>query len=152
MNDAQAEAIIRAYADDRRLHLAAVSQPAAGADWTYTVGTRSKIVGVMGTLSTSATVINRFPRIEYADASGNKFMGAGLNSAVTASLVMPINWFIGAQLIAQTWERQMPMPEWWLEPGWTVKSRTTQIDTTDQWSKVFIAYYLERERVGERGL
>ena len=70
---------------------------AAGAAATYTVRNDSyeRIMSAFGTVTTSATVASRVPRLEYHDADGNVMAAITAANTVAASSQVDITWLLG---------------------------------------------------------
>lgn len=115
-----------------------VGDPAAGADWTYTVpvGSRVRVYGVAARLVTSAVVANRVPNLLMDD--GAVLVGSALNgTATTASLTRDYVFApnAGATITVGAFI-QRNLSDNWLLGGFRLRMVTTAIDVADQWSDI----------------
>lgn len=118
-----------------------VSNPSAGADWTYTVTTTPVVLkAVYAQLATSATVANRIPQLIQDD--GANILGSNFAATATASQTVKYTWGSGAAFSSQalassnvTAHAQVDdhgiMP-----PGWRIRTVTDAIQAADQWSAI----------------
>jgi hypothetical protein len=113
----------------------AVTNPAAGADWTATVTQAGVLQSLRARLVTNATVANRVPlfiinddsaRTVYASAPFTQT--AGLTVDYIWGLALPINNTNGVSLV--------PIPQIVVMPNWIIKVVTTAIQAGDQWNPI----------------
>lgn len=134
---------------------ASVPAPAAGADWSYRVdgGTWQRILLASGTLTTSAAVANRVPRLTISDADGNIYyqwtvgiaQAAGATQRYSASITPLVGGIGGAGA------GHLPMPALWLPAGFTLSTSTLLLDAGDQWSVIrLLVEELDRGPLGEQ--
>lgn len=121
-----------------------VAAPAAGAEWSYTVpaGTWVRWLEAFGTLTTSATVANRYPGWRLFDNAGAQIGGAALAIAATASTTgirlcqSRGNSFQGIGNPDGVRDVKLDHPGQILAPGYQVQSYTQGLQATDQYSSV----------------
>ena len=121
-----------------------VGNPAAGADWSYSVatGTRTWIHSITAMLTASATVANRQPQFTLQDPTGNTIWSLAAIAAQTASQACQYN--LGealtlAQDVNKNFTISMPS-EIYLAGTFKVFVTTTGIQAADQWSGINIQY------------
>lgn len=116
--------------------------PAAGAQWSYTVDGRyyERIVAVSVKLVTSAVAANRFPLLTFADANGTAVTAVPLGSAVAASST--INSYLTAGApgfdLGPAGGQFGYIPDLLLPPGWSLRSSVAGMDAADQFSGVVL--------------
>lgn len=116
-----------------------VNNPAVGTDWSYTMGAnrRQRFVTACATLTTSATVANRF--VQYNLFVGANQVGGGAAGAnITAGQSIQVIFANGVNQAAQG---ILGMPtEWWMQGPGTCKFQilTTGLQAADQWSAIAI--------------
>ncbi len=118
-----------------------LANPAAGADWTFTVPTnaRWRVQSVKGILTTSAAVANRVPRILLNDGASNVYIGTPNQSVPAGSNPFVSGAPITATAAANVTDVLVPLPPtMYLEPGYTISSSTVGIQGADQWSGLVI--------------
>ena len=134
----------------RSAQLAAISQPAAGADWSWTPSGSDTIVvvSIIGKLATSATAGSRVPALQIIGQDGEVVYQTAPNVSQTVSLTDFWQWdasFHGASFsglyTATASINTVAMPYIHLPPKWKIQSKTLLLDTTDQWSALFALYY-----------
>jgi hypothetical protein len=120
-----------------------VSNPSAGADWSYTIpsGTTYQLVAAQATFTPSSTAGNRFPGLILDDGS-HAFCTTGALVADTASTAVVRSWFAGANdLTSLASPECTPIPpELLLGPGYRVRSNTSGILSGDQWSAIRLLF------------
>lgn len=123
-----------------------VANPAAGAEWTYTVppGVVRLLVGACWLLTTSATVANRGVMVELADGANDLLGRWGgnwpepANSVVNYSLPAPIAGQVDATGLTTV---LIPVPRGLMfAAGWVIRSKTTNLQAADQHSRVFLQF------------
>lgn len=116
-----------------------VSNPAAGADWTYTVpaGATYRLVSAFATLATSASVANRVPELIIDDGT-HSLSGSLMASPQTAGVTDTYTWGSGLPLSAAlSAANTAPLPQsLTLAAGWRVRTSTSGIQAADQWSTI----------------
>ncbi len=118
-----------------------VGNPAAGADWTYTVFThqRVKVIAVSALLTTAAAVANRAPRLIIDDGAVTLFE-APAAVAIPASQVVQHSWGAGAggPVTADNAAAiSSPIPnDLFLTGGMRVRTSTGLLQAADQWSNI----------------
>lgn len=117
--------------------------PAVATDWTVTVpdtGQMWKLVALHTRLVTSANAANRVVNVKVSDHAGNPYFEEGFDTAVTASLTVPITFtpyvtgIVGG--VSNAKRLVFPIPAGPYLPGFTIASVTTAIDVADQWSQI----------------
>lgn len=120
-----------------------VSNPAAGADWTYTVpaGLQQTLISVRAVLTTSATVANRFPVLRITSPTGQILADVSALAAQTAGTTITYVWMAGAPANNVNNVQQMALPSGLrLLGGSTIQTITSGIQAGDQWSAITITY------------
>lgn len=124
------------------IHSQQVANPAAGADWSFTVpvAARIRIRSLSATLTTSATVANRVPQLMLTDGTNvyyvmapNQAVSAGITSTVSAGPTnVPV---IGAPgFVPLTLPGDAILPA-----GHVVKVVTAALQAGDQWTNIWLA-------------
>lgn len=137
---------------------APILNPAAGADWSFTPSTEAptRVISVLGKLTTSATAQTRVPAIQIKDLSGNVIYYSAPSVSQIASLDdywQYVSAEIGAS-VAGLWDASdsintVMMPKMWLPPGFSINAKTYLLDTTDQWNALYAIYETHESRVDE---
>jgi hypothetical protein len=114
-----------------------ISKPAAGSNFTFTCQPydRWRLVACRFTLSTNATVGDRYPTIEYLGVNNLPFMTDGPPVAVTASTTGQV--FAGSlHRSVSEWNNAsdvfFPLSGLWLEAGAQIQIAIAGIQTGDQ--------------------
>lgn len=130
------------------------AQPAAGAVQSYIIGGEAwlRVLAARLSITTSATVANRFVALDYINTRGVTYVRNGAGAVITASTT--------AQ--AFEWNYQRTVSEWaantpilapcldvWLPPGFKVQFSVDAIDTTDQISALHL--FVMRYATGVEG-
>lgn len=119
-----------------------VSNPAAGADATYTVTGPCQIAAVTATLTTSATVANRFLHLQVLDLSSTVVVDMPGSGAVVASSSLTAYWEQGLSNtsagISGTAASAAPLLT--LQTGWTIKIHVNAIQAADQLSAITLVF------------
>ena len=119
-----------------------VSNPAAGADFTFVsgAGLRNFVVSVTAVLVTSAAVANRIPHLQLLDNNNNICFDVAASSAQAASLTVRYSWTPGVQPAFNDASALAPLPETLiLAPSWKLRTVTTAIQGADQLSLIVVA-------------
>ncbi len=123
------------------IHSVQVANPAAGADWTFTVPTttRMRIVSLAATLTTAVAVANREPQI-IIDDGVNTYWEAEVAVNIPASTVNVITataLSIPNGIVTTT--QNIPIPPALILPnGHRLRTNTVGIQAADQWSAIWI--------------
>lgn len=130
-----------------------VTNPAAGADWAYSVAGglgNIRIKAIHARLTTSAVAANRYPLLALPTLcpSGDTIPVISIFSqvAVTASNIYVFNLFPGAPSIEQipgaglSIQLNNAIPNLTLVPGDVITSYTYNLQSGDQWSNIAIIY------------
>jgi hypothetical protein len=126
--------------------LVQISNPAAGADWTWLIGPASTnpqaylFHFAYAILTTSATAANRAVRIGAQFTSGGVTVGIWPTQALqTASLTQAYSISHAASSNADSSTNFVLMPyDIWMAPGMQLISSTLNIQAGDQWSSINI--------------
>lgn len=121
-----------------------IADPAVGADFSQLMPNNFtyELLGVLYTLATSVTVINRFHRIQILDAGVILISPTGLN-AQTASVNSTASFFQGANDATSgiTTQYTAPLPIRLNFPGnLTVRSQIINLQVGDQISGIILTY------------
>lgn len=118
-----------------------VANPAAGADWTVTVpaGEFWDVQSLTATLTTSAVVGNRAPRLEVSDGV-NRINEIQPSTIEAASLAVRWGMSGGGSTGSNSngagiggWSGPSPFL---LNPGYIISTSTVNLDVADQWSQI----------------
>jgi len=130
----------------------AITNPAAGADWSVTVptGARWELVSASMLYTASAVAANRQPRLTVDDGTNIVFEGPSV-AAITAGLAIRESWGAGAggpvsADITTGGAVSSGLPnDLYLEGGWRVRSSTGAIDGGDTWTagSLYVREWLE---------
>lgn len=120
-------------------------QPAAGAQFTYTVpagGPPVILDSISGFFTASAAVANRFISCQILDAAGNTVASISNGSATVASTTIRVGFMasVGSNASSGSGTASFPIPLSRLLPGWQVKLNASSIDVADQWSQVVLTF------------
>jgi hypothetical protein len=132
----------------------AIATPAAGANASFTVEGRNlvRIYGARATLTTSATVANRFLSLDYLTARGNTFLRNAAGLVVVASTTnQAFEW--NAQRtddkVVANAPVLLPVFPAFLTPGTVVQFTVDAIQVGDQLTS--LSLYVERFDTGSIG-
>lgn len=128
-----------------------VANPAAGADWSQTVGTNGRYIirSVSARFVAGAAVANRQPTIQILDAAGGVVWAEDFSSAaITAGLTTDMQATRGVPARRTQMTFQVGgvtrivgyLPDLLLMEGWSVRVVTTGIQAADQWSQIRVHY------------
>lgn len=126
-----------------------VANPAAGADWIFTVPTNAtwRIISISEVLVTSAVVANRVPKFRFNFSGGGRFFRTGNTARVTASSNLLIAAATGGAFVGDTLDSmQLSLPVGIrVRSGDLIASETLAIDGGDQYSQIVIRFedYIE---------
>lgn len=127
----------------RRLAKAvAVSQPAAGAEWSWTPGYPVEVLAVRARFVASVAVANRFPAVQFREQGGGVLAVVSLQAAIAASGGGFMTLARAGVFQAPSSEYMMPLPLWELPDGGSIKTSTLNLQAADQWSAVYVTYRL----------
>lgn len=119
-----------------------VANPAAGAEWTYTipVGILLCPIAVRCTLTASGVAASRYNRILFSDATPVALAATQIDLAVTAGLVVLIHYAQGLTPVnpAAHGLKTAGCPIIYLQAGFTISSLTLAIQVADQYSDIRI--------------
>lgn len=122
---------------------ATVANPAAGADWTYTVpaGVTQSLISVRAVLTTGATAPTAPVILRITSPTGQIIADVAALSTQATGVAVTYMWSAGAQSTSSTNFQQMSLPTGLrLLPGSTIQTITAGIVATDQWSAITITY------------
>jgi hypothetical protein len=115
------------------------ASPAAGAIFSRKIppDTWERLRSLQVTLTTSAVVANRFPRLILRDQDNNQFLAALLSPAVTASSVVTLNAVPGGITnLSGSGSSFTPLPDLILRSGYSMNIEVPGIDVGDQLSGI----------------
>lgn len=119
----------------------ALANPAAGADWSYTVTQVGLLVAAHAILATSAVVANRVPNLSLFDAGGNVMAEVASPSAQTAGITWRYSWFGGTTQEQNNGRVVIPLPlSLVLGVGFRFAIATSGLDVGDQWSNIVLTF------------
>lgn len=117
-----------------------VAQPAAGADWSFTVptGLCYKFETLFFTLTTSAVVANRVLRLQITDGTNIVWEGGSISSYVASGVYrFGIARMSPQATAAANGQIQLIyLPEIWIPAGYVLQTSTVAKDVADQYSAV----------------
>ncbi len=120
--------------------VAAVANPALGADWSWTSPSYPVMVqSAFSQLVTDAVVLNRFVHLVMTLADGATLFKGNPYVAITASTTAWFSLGLGVFRATSAAGAQDSAPEIWLPPG-TVVGSQTNLDPGDQWENVVLSY------------
>ena len=120
------------------------SNPAAGADISYTLTYPALLVGVYALFTASATAASRTSQLVITDSAGATLWNGQSGSAVTASGASGYSWS-PLPFVAAGPPQLLPIPPMLILPsGAIIKTVTANIQTGDQWS--VLAFSLLRDQ------
>lgn len=120
-----------------------VANPAAGADWTYTVpaGVQQTLISVRAVLTTGGTAPTAPVLLRITSPTGQIIADLAALSTQGTSVTVTYMWSAGAQSSSSTNFQQMSLPAGLrLLPGSTIQTITGGIAAGDQWSAITITY------------
>lgn len=115
-----------------------VAQPAAGAEWSFTVpaGASYRFETLFFTIVTSAVVANRILRLQITDGTNVVYEGSA-NASLTASATYRFGLARSApDLVAIGFTTGLFLPDIWLPAGYVLQTSTPNKDVGDQYSAV----------------
>jgi hypothetical protein len=119
----------------------APANPAAGADWSFTITAGGTLQSVTARLVTSATAANRTPQLVVTDGAGHTVALSPAAPAQPASATATYQWSATSPSQAATGATvTLPVPALTAAVGWTVATTTAGIQAGDQWSNIVIAF------------
>ena len=141
---------ICAYVPSAPAQLVEPSNPAVFTAYTYVMpgpGTQ-QLATASFTLAASATVANRFPRIDFTDPAGNVLARVQETTAQVASTTLSVWGFQGAtQQNAASGNAMLPLPmNFPLLPGYQIILTATNLSSGDQISGIALSF-----QVGDQG-
>ena len=121
-----------------------VTQPAAGAEWSYTFTGWTRILTAYVLFTCSASAGNRNPGYWIKDPAGNKVWQLTATANLAATNAVSINYvkasLAGSPVTGGTgteWVLNLPVTAV-LPTGWQISSQTTGILSGDQYGSVLI--------------
>lgn len=125
----------------------AMPTPVAGAEMVAKPSTSNpwKILTVTAKLVSSAVVGNRAPALEILDQQGTIVAVVPASGTQAASLTVTYSWYIGGApspgaggVVGGFASSVLPIA-WW-PAGWSIASKTTNLDVGDQWSSPYMCW------------
>lgn len=120
-----------------------VANPAAGADWSYTVpaGISETLISVRAVLTTGGAALTAPVILRISSPTGQIILDAAALSAQGAGATVTYVWSAGAQSTSSANFQQMSLPTGLrLMPGSTIQTISAGIVAADQWSAITISY------------
>jgi hypothetical protein len=112
-----------------------IPNPAAGADWKYTVGGRyfERLISAHWDFGASAAAGTRVLDLSLLDQNGNTIITVPAAGHVATGTSIAINLMVGMQVLSsnaalETWGG---IPDLLIPPGWTWEASTAFIDVAD---------------------
>jgi hypothetical protein len=122
-----------------------VAQPAAGADWSVVISSNDEVqlLTMRATLTTSVTVDNRAAHFQVVNPSGQiiheiAMPAVAAGAAVTYSGVAGTG-FYNTSLTVEDGILSIPLPNLWWPDNVTIRSKTTLLQSGDQWSGIYLS-------------
>lgn len=129
-----------------------VAQPAAGADFaTIVSGTdKTQLLTLRATLTAAVAVANRSAHFQILNPSG-QIVHEIVTPPVAASGVVTFSGVAGTGFYntAETvydGVLSIPLPNIWWPDGYTVRSKTTNLQAGDQWSGIYLSALVGNEQ------
>lgn len=117
------------------------NNPAAGADWSFTLTQAGTLQAIRARLACSAVVANRFIHFRITDPSGNIVYQTPGPTAQGAGQTITYNCIPGTPYSsADTSNFIVPIPEIPVGVGWVISSLTSALDAGDQWSNLVLTF------------
>lgn len=120
-----------------------VANPAAGADFSFTLTGGAILESVTATLTTAVAVANRSPALKIVNNVATVVVRGIQTPAVqAASLTVDYTWMVGAgAAIVGANQVVLPLPSLFVTAGtWTFSSLTNLIQAADQWSNIAVGF------------
>lgn len=116
-----------------------VGAPAAGSDWSFAMTKIATVLAVTATLTASAAVANRVPRLRFIDSGAHILANQTASGNLTASSTGNYSWYPNAISNGLGGILTQPLATGIvLGVGWTVSMSTANLDVADQWSNIVI--------------
>lgn len=123
------------------LVLSTVANPAAGAQWSFTVpqGVRYELKSVRADFIANATVLNRVPALRFTDSGGNNFSIISWPAVVTASQIPTLTAGPGLTGVSNAVVQTVALHNnLLLGPGYVIDTNSTVMAAGDQWQNIRI--------------
>lgn len=125
---------------------------AAGAEITNVpnYGDTHRLLALRAEFVTSASVANRFPHLQLVDRNGVVYFETAAGTAQAAGATDFYSWVGGNAAQSQGTVisdnvYSLPLPDFWVPPQFTWQTKTTNLQTTDQWSNMALIYEVGNE-------
>lgn len=129
-----------------------IAQPAAGADFATIISNsdRFSLLTLRATLTSAVTVANRSVHFQVVNPSGQivheiVVPPVAASAAVTFSAVAGTGFYNTAETVYDG-VLSLPLPNVWWPDGYTVRSKTTNLQAGDQWSNLYISALIGDEQ------
>lgn len=122
---------------------ATFANPAAGVDFSFTLGGGVILESVSATLTTAVAVANRSPALKIvSNAPATLIRGIQTPAVQAASLTVDYTWAVGVgAAIVGANQVTLPLPSMFALVGvWTFSSLTNLLQAADQWSNIAAGY------------
>jgi len=122
----------------------AIANPAAGAEWSYTVPDRTRLRLLYGRafLTTSATAASRVPELKITSSAGIlwlTYQGYGPSASQTWPVAIMPNLSFSDPIAPRPQDYAIPN-DCYLAAGDVIESITTAIQAGDQWSQIVLRF------------
>ena len=124
-----------------QIQLVAVGNPAAGADWVYTVpaGAHQIVRSVSALFTAAVAVANRFPVLTVDNGIAAVVAEVPATAVIVAATAIQLTWAPGLNQLNVNSVQTMGSPiELRALGGWRVKTVTSGIQAADQWSGIVV--------------
>lgn len=116
-----------------------LERPVAAADWLWKseTGHLLSLGSAHATLTTSATVATRIPRLQVVDSATHVLVSFQVPAIITASKAVEITWARGVGRSDATGTNVLiSSPDLIFPPNCTVRTTTVALSAGDQWSSI----------------
>jgi len=119
-----------------------IANPSVGADWSVNVppGAVWKVFSILATLVTSSTVATRSVIISISDGT-SEFCRVGAKTTMAASQTVVWSWAAGtgfSDTAPGLGPSSLPAAGFYIPGGYSISSKTLNMQNGDQWSKIVV--------------
>lgn len=127
-----------------------VTNPAAGADWSFAVlaTTRATVIGVFAQLAASAAAATRTPALTLTDGAATLALIDSTTNATAGQTIQYTGY--GSSPLGGTGGTHgyFPLPSpLILRPSWTIGTTTANIQAADQWSLIKLVFLAQADGI-----